>query len=485
MDLIIHHAKLPGREGLYAIGVLDGVIARLEQTQQGDGWLEGAQPAGGLTDHPGMAGSPSEAGRLSAADCMSAMGSLNTADIMSEADRVHWPEASSVFDAEGGLLLPGFVEPHIHLDKAELLGRMPSDAGSLQEAIRMTAEMKRGFTREDIRQRSLSVLNRAIRSGVTHMRCHAEVDPILGLTAVEAALELKEQVRELLDLQVVVFPQEGIMASPGTAELMEEALRMGGDVVGGIPYQDGDAAAHIEHVFSLAQRYGKPLDFHVDFSDHPEQLDILTIADRTIAAGMEGRVAAGHVTSLGSVPLEAAARAASLISRAGISVMCLPQTDLYLGGRGDKEHPRRGLTPVKLLQEHGVNVVIGVNNVRNPFTPFGTADPLEAGWLLASTAYMGSDEDARRVLHMLTHGAAQAIGAEEYGVRLGANADLVLLPSRDERSALLDRPARRAVWKRGRLTAETIVQSYTYGLGRQAQGAEMPERQAEPIYIQP
>lgn len=360
--------------------------------------------------------------------------------------------------ANGAMLLPGLVEPHIHLDKSHLLSRMNSDAASLQEAIRITAELKKGFTRDDMWDRSLATIQRAIHKGVTHMRCHAEVDPILGLKSVEVALELKDRVKSCLDLQIVVFPQEGIFQAPGTDELMEEALRLGVDAVGGIPYQDSNPKEHIDLVFKLGERYNVPIDFHADFSDNPEDRTILNIADRTIASGMQGLVSAGHVTSLGSLPLPEACRAIERIAQADISIMCLPATDLYINGRGDREKIRRGLTPVRLLLEHGVNVTVGVNNVRNPFTPFGRADPLEVAWLLAVTAYMGSEEDARQLIHMVTSGASRALGLHGYGLQIGARADMVLFPTvKSERDILLDQPAYRKVWKRGVKVAETVI----------------------------
>lgn len=374
------------------------------------------------------------------------------------------PAAKTVENGHGGVLLPGLVEPHIHLEKAYLLSRMEREAASLQEAIAMTADMKHSFTRSDMKERSLAVIREAVRNGVTHMRCHAEVDPILGLTAFEAALELKEQVRHALDLQIVVFPQEGISKSPGTTELMEEALRLGGDVVGGITYQDADLDGHLDCVFGLAEKYGKPLDFHADFFDNPEQVAIVGIAERTIASGMQGLVSAGHVTSLGSMPYEQAAAVAELIGKAGVHIMSLPATDLFINGRGDREKPRRGLTPVRMLMEKGVNVVIGVNNVRNPFTPFGKADPLETAWLLAVTAYMGGESDAKQLIRMLTDGAARALGLTDYGLGLGKTADMVLFGETSERDILLNKPESRTVWKRGVKVADSRTVSNLIGV---------------------
>ncbi len=366
-------------------------------------------------------------------------------------------EARVVIDAKGGLLLPGFVEPHIHLEKAYLLSEMEREAESLAEAIAMTAKMKESFRPADMTERASRVVREASKRGVVHMRCHAEVDPILGLSAVEAAIAVKESFRHLLDLQIVAFPQEGIMCAPGTAELMEEAMKLGADAVGGITYQNEDTASHLDFVFGLAERYGKPLDLHVDFSDDPNQLAIADIARRTIAAGMQGRVSAGHVTSLGALPRKEAEQAAALISEAGVSIISLPLTDLFINGRGERAPLHRGLTPVELLLENGVQVAVGANNVRNPFTPFGNCDPLDTAWLLAIAARMGSARNACSLLDMVTDNAANAIGLTNYGLRADADADFVLLPSATEREALLDKPANRLVWKRGLMTSGELA----------------------------
>lgn len=368
--------------------------------------------------------------------------------------------AYHVEKVNGDMVLPGLVEPHIHLEKAHLLSRMAQEAASLQEAIQFTADMKSSFTKQDMFDRSLAVIQQAVAHGVTYMRCHAEVDPILGLSAIETALEIKQKVRDCIDLQIVVFPQEGIFQCPGTAELMEEALQMGGDVVGGITYQDHDMHEHLDYVFKLANKYGIPIDFHADFSDHPEDTAILHIAERTIANGMQGYVSAGHVTSLGSMPYKDAYRIAECIAEANVTIMSLPATDLYINGRGDREKKRRGLTPVQLLMERGVNVAVGVNNVRNPFTPFGKADPLEVAWLLAVTTYMGSSHDAKNLINMITHNAAKAIGLKQYGLHVGAQADMVRFSASSERNILLDRPECRTVWKRGIKVADTKVSSF-------------------------
>jgi cytosine deaminase len=359
------------------------------------------------------------------------------------------PQAKRIIEADGKVLLPGLIEPHIHLDKAYLLDQMKQDASTLDEAIRLTGHLKKRFTKEDIQQRSIKVLEKCISYGVTHLRCHVEVDPIVGLMGIEVFLHLKQQYRERIGLQLVTFPQEGIFQQKGTADLMEESLRMGVDVVGGIPYNDLDPIKHVDYVFELARKFDKPLDFHVDFSDDPNQLTITDIIHRTKAYGMEGRVSVGHLTSLGSVPFEKAKKIAAEIAKAEIHVMALPATDLFLNGRGDKEKVRRGVTPVKLLLEEGVNVIVGTNNIQNPFTPFGTGDPLDVALLLAQVTQMGTLKDSETLLDMTTIHAARALGISSHGIKLNNLADLVLFDTRNIRNVLLERPQRLGVWKNG------------------------------------
>lgn len=370
--------------------------------------------------------------------------------------------AGQLIDANGRVLLPGLIEPHIHLDKAFLLNLMTKDANSIQQAIASTLELKHAFTSTDIEARSIQVIQQAIANGVTHMRCHVEIDPIVGLIGFEVMLALKERYANQITLQIVAFPQEGIAKQPGTEELLTQALQLGADVVGGITYQDADLQAHLSTVFNLAKAFNKSIDLHVDFSDDPSMLAILSIIRMTHAYEMQGRVSVGHLTSLGSLPYEEAQVICTAIAEAGIHVMSLPATDLYLNGRGDDHRHRRGLTPVPLLLEQGANVIYGSNNIQNPFTPFGTADPLDTGMLLAHTTYMGSKQDVVTLIEMATTRAAKALELENYGLHIGADADLVLFESTNLRSAFYERVPRRYVWKRGQLVASTVKQTTFY-----------------------
>ena len=202
------------------------------------------------------------------------------------------PEAE-VVDLDGRLVLPGFIESHIHLDKAFLEERRPNLTGKLQAAIAITLSLKASLTKEDIRDRSERALRVLQRHGTTRVRVQVEVDPIVKLKGMEATLELKEACRDRAGIQIVVFPQEGIEQQPGTEDLMREAMRMGGDIVGGVPYNDHDAERHLDIVFGLASEFGCGVDLHLDFSDDPKERCIESVTRRTVAAGLQGGVRLG------------------------------------------------------------------------------------------------------------------------------------------------------------------------------------------------
>jgi len=371
-------------------------------------------------------------------------------------------EARERIDAAGRAAIPGLLEPHLHLEKALLHRRMPARSGTLEEAIRITGILKGKQEREDVLQRSRQVLDMAVKNGTVAVRAHPDVDVIQGLIGVETALQLREEYRDLVDIQIVAFPQEGILKSPGTLELMEEALKMGADVVGGCPYNEltwEDSRRHIDIVFDLAQRHGLPVDMHADFADDTSDARFFAAAHtarKTIDCGWHGRVSLGHVTSLGALAPDEAKPVLDLLHEADIHIVTLPATDVYLGGRKDQKAQRRGLTPVRALRDAGVNVTYSSNNIRNAFTPFGKADPLLIGNFLAHLAQFGTPENQAYVLQMGTHDAARAMGiAADYGIAVGKRADLVILDTALVADALLDIPPRAWVIKNGKVTVVT------------------------------
>jgi cytosine deaminase len=374
--------------------------------------------------------------------------------------------AARVIDAGGRAAIPGLLEPHLHLEKALLHRRMPARSGTLEEAIRITGILKGKQEREDVLARSRQVLDMAVKAGTTAIRAHPDVDVIQGLIGVETALELKDEYRHLLDLQIVAFPQEGILKSPGTLELLEQALRLGADVVGGCPYNElnrADTESHINVVFDLAQKFSVPVDMHADFADDASDARFAMasyVARRAIDTGWQGRVSLGHVTSLGALNAEEAKPVIELLHQADVHIVTLPATDVYLGGRNDERSPRRGLTPVRRLRDGGVNVTYASNNIRNAFTPFGKADPLQIGNLLAHLIQFGTPEHQADIIKMSTSNAARAVGiAGRYGIAIGKQADLMILDTYAVADCLLDLPPRSWVLKRGRITVVTAYES--------------------------
>ena len=310
--------------------------------------------------------------------------------------------------------------------------------------------------------RSRRVLDMAVANGTVAVRAHPDVDLIQGLIGVDTLLQLREEYKHLLDIQIVAFPQEGILKSEGTYKLMEEAMNMGADVVGGCPYNElswEDTQRHIDMVFDMAKQYDADIDMHADFSDDTGNQRFMSaayVAKKAIETGWQSRVSLGHVTSLGSLEAADLDPIIDLLKQADVSIVTLPATDLYLGGRNDTSKPRRGLTPVRALHNAGVNVAYSSNNIRNAFTPFGKADMLLIGNMLAHVAQFGTPEHQQAILAMGTYNAARAIGmGDDYGLTVGKCADIVILDTYLVADALLDVPARSWVVKRGKVTVVT------------------------------
>ncbi len=362
-----------------------------------------------------------------------------------------------VIDAEGRVMLPGLVESHLHLEKANA-NRVPNLSGTLQEAIAVTAKLKPTFTREDILERASATIRMMVKNGTTTVRAHSEFDPAQGFVGLDAVLTLKERFKDIIDIQIVAFPQEGIFKAPGTDKMMYEAMEKGADAVGGIPYNDPDPNQHMDFVFKLARDVNKDLDFHQDFADNADKMSIEMLARKTIENGWEGRVSVGHMTALGAVEPKKRDEVIKLIADAGITVMCLPATDLHLGARSDTYNVRRCLTPVRALRDGGVNVTLATNNIRNAFTPFNNGDLLQITALAIPACHLGGADDQATVLPMITANAAKALGMKDYGLEKGKKADLVLVDTKKVSDVILDIPDRLFVVKNGKIVIESARQ---------------------------
>ncbi|MCA1432447.1 amidohydrolase family protein [Bradyrhizobium sp. BRP20] len=359
-------------------------------------------------------------------------------------------EAADV-DLGGLLALPGFVDTHIHLDKACLLGRCGHDHGSVSEAIRAVAAMKKDFTIEDVYARGARVLERAIVNGTTRMRTHVEIDPRIGLRGYEAVKALKRDYAWAIDLELCVFPQEGLTNDPGAEELLIQALREGGEAIGGCPYMDTDPNAHLARIFDLAGEFDIDVDLHLDFDLDPSWWHLDEVCRQTEQRNYGGRVAIGHATKLSALPRERMKAATAQLARSGVAVTVLPATDLYLMGREATHNAPRGLTLAHKLAGDGVLCSVATNNVLNPFTPFGDASLLRMANFYANVAH-ASVSDFDTCLDLVTELPARLMNLADYGIEVGNPADLIVLDTRDSRLAIAELPDVLMGFKRGRQT---------------------------------
>ncbi|MBR0971490.1 MULTISPECIES: amidohydrolase family protein [Bradyrhizobium] len=354
-------------------------------------------------------------------------------------------------DVGGHLALPGFVDTHIHLDKACLLGRCGHDHGSVSEAIRAVAGMKKDFTVEDVYARGAKVLERAIVHGTTRMRTHVEIDPRVGLRGFEAVKALKRDYAWAIDLSLCVFPQEGLTNDPGAEELLIQALREGGEAIGGCPYMDTDPNAHLARIFDLAQEFDVDVDLHLDFDLDPSWWHLDEVCRQTERRNYGGRVAIGHATKLSALPPERMKAATAQLVKAGVAVTVLPATDLYLMGREATHNAPRGLTLAHKLAGNGVLCSVATNNVLNPFTPFGDASLLRMANFYANVAH-ASVSDFDTCLDLVTELPARLMNLGDYGIKVGNPADLIVLDTRDSRFAIAELPDIVMGFKSGRQT---------------------------------
>ena len=334
-------------------------------------------------------------------------------------------------DIDGRLVVAGFVETHIHLDKSCILDRCTSRDGTLAEAIAEVAAAKRAFSEDDIYQRARRTLERAILQGTMRMRTHVEVDPRVGLKGFVAIRRLKQDYAWAIDIEICVFPQEGLLNDPGTEELLIAACEQGADLIGGCPYTDSDPHGQIARIFAIARQFDRDIDFHLDFDIDPSWMDLEEVCRHTETAGWSGRVTVGHVTKLSAIGPDRFAAMAKRLADAGVAVTVLPATDLFLMGR-DRDHDiPRGVTAAHRLLDHGVVCSIASNNVLNPFTPFGDCSLVRMANLYANVAQIGRPSDLASCLDMVTTLPAKLMNLQNYGITIGNPADLVVLDCAD------------------------------------------------------
>src|SRR5271169_2815781 len=352
--------------------------------------------------------------------------------------------------AEGCLVIPGMIETHIHLDKTCILGRCRIVEGTVAEAVRETAAAKRAFTVEDVYARGKQTLERCITQGTMRMRTHVELDPGIGMTGCEAVEQLARDYAWAIDVELCVFPQEGLTNYPGTEELLIEGLRRGARAIGAVPYFDTDPRAQIDRIFAIARDFDAEIDMHLDLAETTQGMQIEYVCRKTEEFGWGGRVAVGHVTQMSLLPPDRFGEIAKKLANAGVAVTILPWTDLHLMGRSHDHAVPRGVVPAEPLRKAGVTCSISTNNVLNPFTPYGDGSLIRMANLYANVCHVARPADLTGCLDMITDSAARLMRLDQYGIAVGRPADLVGLDAKSpaEAVATLAQP----LWgiKRGR-----------------------------------
>ncbi|PHQ28672.1 amidohydrolase family protein [Leeuwenhoekiella nanhaiensis] len=367
--------------------------------------------------------------------------------------RSNFSVVDNEIDCEGRLLIPGYVESHIHLDKACILDRCTIEKGTLEEAVNEVSTAKADFTEEDVYTRGSRVIEKAIKNGTQVMRSFVEVDPRAGMRSFEALLRLKNDYAFALGLQICAFAQEGLTQEMETYGFLEAALDQGADWVGGCPYKDEDPQKHIDLIFDLGEKYRVPVDFHLDFDLDPDGSSIPYLCKQTQKRNYQGKVSIGHVTKLAAMEEKDFVEMAKKLAEAQIALTVLPATDLFLNGRDSGKLIPRGVANANQLGDHGVLTSLSSNNILNPFTPYGDADLCRMGNLYANVVQLSKQEHLEEVFDMITRNAAEILNVP-YEIIEGSPATFVLVDAENRADAIREVVKPLKGWKKGVLTFE-------------------------------
>ncbi len=361
-------------------------------------------------------------------------------------------------NAAGRLVTPPFVDSHFHLDSTLTYGQPRVNAsGTLLEGIELWGELKSDLTAENIKARAIHLCYWAMARGTLAIRSHVDVSDD-RLLAVQALLEVREEIKPYIDLQLVAFPQDGYLRCPGSAANLERALNMGVDVVGGIPHFErtmADGAASVKALCELAADRGLRVDMHCDESDDPLSRHIEMLTFQTQRLGLGGRVTGSHLTSMHSMDNYYVSKLIPLMAEAQMHVVANPLINITLQGRHDTYPKRRGMTRVKELMAAGINVAFGQDALLDPWYSFGSHDMLEVAHMGLHVAQMTGADQMRQIFEAVTGNGAKVLGLEDYGLAPGCRADIVILQAADTPEALRLKPARLFVIRRGKIIAET------------------------------
>lgn len=388
--------------------------------------------------------------------------------------------AARELDAGGRLVVPPFIDAHVHLDAVLTVGQPRyNTSGTLLEGIQIWSERKPSLSREDVKRRVLEEVRWEVAQGTLFIRSHVDVcDP--SLTALRALIEVREEVRDICDLQLVAFPQDGILSFPKGRELLREAMALGCDIVGGIPHYEWTRDMGVDSVhytFDLAKEFNRDIDCHCDETDDPLSRFTEVMAADTIEQGWQGRVTASHCTAMHSYDNAYAFKLIRLLARAQMNVIANPFDNVVLQGRFDTYPKRRGITRVKELLAGGVNVALGHDSIMDPWFPLGKGDMLAAAQLALFLCHMSGYEEINDVLDLITGNAAKTLRIQDsYGIEEGKPANFLVLDAPSAFEALRLVPARLHVFKNGREVATTTPGKSVLRRGGEDEGKEVTYR---------
>ncbi len=360
-----------------------------------------------------------------------------------------------IVDCNGQMALPPFIESHVHLDTCMTAGKPAWNiSGTLFEGIQRWEEYKPLLTRQDVRERVNKVIRMQALNGVQYVRTHIDInDP--KLTALEAILELREEVRDYIDIQIVAFPQYGILSYPKGAQLLEEALKMGADAAGAIPHFEFTREYSVESLnicFDLAQKYNKLIDVHCDEIDDEASRGLETLAARAYETGMKDRVTASHTTAMHSYNNAYVVRLMRLLKMSGINFVANPCVNVHLGGRVDTYPKRRSMTRVKELTAEGINVSFGSDDIFDPWNPLGNSNMRDAVFMGLYTGHMLGYHEIMNSYRFVTTNAAKTLHlGDAYGIKEGNDANFIILDAKNYYEALNGNVPVLASYRKGKL----------------------------------
>ena len=375
--------------------------------------------------------------------------------------------SGEILDGEEGIIYPPFVEPHIHLDATQTAGQPNwNQSGTLFEGIERWAERKSLLSHEDVKSRAWKTLKWQIANGVQYVRTHVDVSDST-LTALKAMLEVKKEIAPWVDLQIVAFPQEGILSYPNGDKLLDQAMEMGADVVGGIPHFEftreyGVESMHI--AFDIARKYNKQIDIHCDEIDDEQSRFVETVAALALKYDMGEKVTASHTTAMHSYNNAYASRLFRLLKMSKIHFVANPLVNIHLQGRFDTYPKRRGVTRVKEMLKNNINVCFGHDDVFDPWYPLGTANMLQVlhmGLHVCQLMGYGQINDG---LKLVTENSAKALGLTDYGIKEGNSANFIVLPAENGFDALRRQVPTRYSIRHGKVISETQLAKTTIHL---------------------